>query len=479
MAESQTASERAALVPGAHRVIRALEGSEGPFRGRLLTSGDAVVVGVAAEELEAWPGWEFSGEDHVCGVSDVLRRPDGHDALVPWCVHRVETFLGKRRVAQCLLAPGEMGTLVVSLLRGLRALGAADATAVGDWWITAEGRPVFAHGDGAGARMRTGQLMVKIAEHTTDRSSQRILEEIITALGGSRHRIDDDSRWESELFSTAAPRPLRLDVFGPERAADLGVPGWGDLVVTDNARASRQALRQERSRDDGARGSRALWAAARGRAMALTAVLARSRDQRREAQPNRSERASVGHGRRRSLILAGVLAVGVLTVGLAWPQADPDDPNTRISAPEKLLPAVDEDESLEIGESGAQEQEKSPAPVGKPGATEGHGELMTTLPALLSALHECRETGETSCSAAIAEGSTMPMQGLATRGPAASSPSLVDDYGDVAVVRLTPLDPGSAETDAVAEVAEQMLVLERRDEKWLVRDVYDVAHQPE
>ena len=73
----------------------------------------------------------------------------------------------------------------------------------------------------------------------------------------------------------------------------------------------------------------------------------------------------------------------------------------------------------------------------------------------------------------------MPMQGLATRGPAASSPSLVDDYGDVAVVRLTPLDPGSAETDAVAEVAEQMLVLERRDEKWLVRDVYDVAHQPE
>ncbi|QNA91225.1 hypothetical protein [Microbacterium sp. Se63.02b] len=54
---------------------------------------------------------------------------------------------------------------------------------------------------------------------------------------------------------------------------------------------------------------------------------------------------------------------------------------------------------------------------------------------------------------------------------------LVDEYGDVAVVRLL-VDP-TAEGKADADTAEQlMVVLIRAHEKWLVRDVYDVADQP-
>jgi hypothetical protein len=60
-----------------------------------------------------------------------------------------------------------------------------------------------------------------------------------------------------------------------------------------------------------------------------------------------------------------------------------------------------------------------------------------------------------------------------------SAVELVDEYGDVAVVRLEADDTGeeSSETDT-QQPAHRMVVLIRTEEKWLVRDVYDVADQP-
>ncbi|WP_292776054.1 hypothetical protein [Microbacterium sp. UBA6741] len=39
------------LVPGAHRVVRTLDATEGPFPGTLVTNGDGVAVRVEAAAL--------------------------------------------------------------------------------------------------------------------------------------------------------------------------------------------------------------------------------------------------------------------------------------------------------------------------------------------------------------------------------------------------------------------------------------------
>ncbi|QEA30630.1 hypothetical protein FGL91_14655 [Microbacterium sp. CBA3102] len=51
---------------------------------------------------------------------------------------------------------------------------------------------------------------------------------------------------------------------------------------------------------------------------------------------------------------------------------------------------------------------------------------------------------------------------------------LVDEYGDIAVVRVAV----DAEADAANTSGRLIMVLLRTQEKWLVRDVYDVADQP-
>jgi hypothetical protein len=47
--------------------------------------------------------------------------------------------------------------------------------------------------------------------------------------------------------------------------------------------------------------------------------------------------------------------------------------------------------------------------------------------------------------------------------------TLLDDFGDIAVLRVDASD---------ASIPSQMVVILRRDEKWLLRDVSDVAQQP-
>src|SRR5690606_29284894 len=99
-------------------------------------------------------------------------------------------------------------------------------------------------------------------------------------------------------------------------------------------------------------------------------------------------------------------------------------------------------------------------------------DALVAVPPLLDAVATCAAEGAATCPEALTDGLAAPGDGLAVQGSEASSAALVDDYGDVAVVKLVPVD-----TDGGAP--EQMLVLERREQKWLVRDIYDVAHQPD
>lgn len=88
----------------------------------------------------------------------------------------------------------------------------------------------------------------------------------------------------------------------------------------------------------------------------------------------------------------------------------------------------------------------------------------------------CAETGDLVCADAVAEGSTGIVELLAAQNSGKSRTlAPVDEYGDVAVIRLTT----ETTEDPVASERQHMVVLVRMAEKWLIRDAYDVADQPE
>lgn len=163
------------------------------------------------------------------------------------------------------------------------------------------------------------------------------------------------------------------------------------------------------------------------------------------------------------VILAAGAGVIVLAAGLMWPQEPEPSQADEVLQTSTAQPA---DETA---------AEESPRPVDATGAAappagdtkgappDGTEAVATTL---VSALASCRSEGDTTCAVAVAPGAGERV--LAALMADVSTPDItpVEDYGDVAVVRLD------------ANGVRQMLVLVRQNDSWLVRDVYDVADQP-
>src|SRR5699024_7132518 len=65
------------------RRIRRVEPPDGPCPAAraVIGDGDPVLL-VDALELAEWPGWRATGAQHLLAPVDVLRRSDGHDAVI-------------------------------------------------------------------------------------------------------------------------------------------------------------------------------------------------------------------------------------------------------------------------------------------------------------------------------------------------------------------------------------------------------------
>lgn len=519
-------------VPGVHRLIRAIGPGEGPFAGDLVEHRDGAAVSVDIAELSGWPGWVHSGSEHVAGALDIVRRSDGHDVLLPHCTERLSVLLGRRAAAGVVPAAGEIVTLTISLLRGLRELVNGE-DAAGDWWLTDDGRPLFVHGAGTPARTASAVVLERVLEQTTDRTLVRILGEVLGALERPRHSAADDAAWEAALFAHAAPRALRRDRQGSDAdEGDVARMLRGSAVrghATQSRGATRRSLRDAAShgaltrlravvrkrthdtvRREGAGGDRVRAGrgrvhagddgvrAARGRMRAagdrLWGIGSAARDVRTPARSGavRSRTRSAGRfGRsspRAKLVAAAGAAIVVLTVGLLWPdggegaQAEPDSirggeataaPDAEGSRPSASTSPGTAGAAAPVdpGSGAASKGEPTPEPgpqTSEP--SEPSGGPDAAVPGLLEAVTHCLDDDDAVCPAAVAEGYAVRLDGVMARGTDGVEAQLVEDYGDVAVVRLLPTDPA---------VGAQMLVIERREDKWLVRDVFDVADQPE
>lgn len=484
------------LLPRAHRVVRALDRSEGPFAGALVTSGDGMAVRMDAATLGGWAGWKYSGADHVAAPVDVCRRGGGHDVLLPWCTDRVLGFLVRRTAAGRMLTPGECSTLVVSLLRGLDEVGeGVDGGNGGEWWLTDGGRPVFVLGDGADVRAGAAEIIGRLAADNTDKVVKRALDVIAQGLGKTsaqprlpRRLLD---AWEAELLNVAAAQPL-------ERGGDVPEPARGDARTTD-WRASvvphhSPRLRADRARTDDARHLtarvRAISEAARTlvEAMVVRAAALRGARVGRRSAPDTTSASTGGVGggverasrRRRSLIVAGAAAAVVLATGLLWPDGGtPGEAADGAPLPAASAPSGAGEAPAEVQPAETADAESEPAPPERPekphptSEARSGDDVVAAASSLLGTIAGCRVRGDVACAGGVASGSTGVVKALEIAAKGKPALELVDEYGDVAVVRL------SLGGDTAEAAARLMVVLIRTDEKWLVRDVYDVADQPQ
>ena len=497
------------LLPGAHRVIRAIESHEGPFVGVLVTWGNARAVRVDAAALSGWAGWHFGGSEHVAGPLDIVRRAEGHDVLLPWCTERVSTFVGRRTAAREALSSGECSTLLVSLFRALEELGDEGAVegVTGAWWLTDEGRPVFVLGDGEEARAGVALLVAQLGENCADKTLGRHLaavqEGLRTNLEQQQRRVPRLllEKWEGELLDIAAPRALRREASAPEKAEtavsatvrrEASPPSYRVARPARGVRVPRSRTRERArprtlaARVAAATGGVARWAR-RG------AVVRRAQPDRGGRKPSTRLRGSASRPRRRSLLVAAGAAIAVLLAGLLWPSGATSEVADRLHTP-SASPSTGGGESSGADPSSASERRGASADARPPSESSSSPVTSSPVPQsegpaeaaswLLKEIGRCADIGDAVCAAAVAGGSAAVIEPLAESRADSSEMELIDEYGDAAVVRLTPKDAreGTGETDASGEKpsdAEQILVLVRINEKWLVRDVYDVADQPE
>lgn len=455
--------EVAVLVPGAHRVIRRLERSAA-FAGDLVSDGDRQRVRTDADGLDETL-WRFSGAEHVAGVRDVVRTPDGQAVLLPWCADSVDAVLARRTAAGRPLVSGEIVTLVGSLLRGVIEVGGEDLR--GRWWLDDEARPLFVPGEGATCASASVEIIDRLRRDCSDRAVERLLRRVAEAAADHRVVLRSLDEWEHELSELAAPRPIDVAVYAPELVRELPV---------HRARLPQdvERMRQGHSLRDGLDAVRARMAER------LNGLRARVGRLRSGASPRAQAAADVRAPRRRMLLVGAAVAGVVLVSGLSWPTDGEDSAGADAVAGEAVA-----DASAGLDRMPAARSAPAPSDTAKPQAGEGEkvsddtpkatgdarpadGSIEEAATGLLALIESCRADEDADCEGAIVSGAGADI--LQRLGPdsATRDVSLIEDYGDIAVVRL-----GRTE-----EQREQMIVIIRQNDGWLVRDVYDVADQP-
>lgn len=410
------------------------KGEDGPWPGVLvrLASGSLGVL-VDAEALGTdWTGWDAAHGGHVLTPIDLVRRPGGHDVLLPVCSERLEDFV-RRRGARAALLPGEAVTLGVSVLRGCAEIVAAPDTP-GEWWLDDSGRPVLATEASTDRAFATAATALSAA--TVDSRMQRAWDAAVRAVSAGRVTAREIADAEALLFAAADPEPLSTISLSPRRAVDLAPDARPAVVAADET------------------APRPLWQSLIGSVdadLADSVSKATTAVWRRLRTPTKSRRAP--------LFVGGAVATAVLAGGALWPTAggvasgEPSGAGETVAATAPSAPATEDSEV--------------PAATTEPEAPTV-GDLAAVAAELLDARAAC--AGDTGCLEGIVADPDRPLgAGTIDLPAAARTLTLLDDFGDVAVLRADANDGGSVS---------QLVVVIRRDERWLLRDVHDVAQQP-
>lgn len=400
-------------------ILRELGDGEAPYAGTLCT-GDPPVVWVDAGGLPP-ELWRAPTDGHLLVPRTIARTGRGHVAAMPHCPARLAERLGG--------GDGAAVTVGVSIAR---AADEADALGVenGSWWVDEAGRPVLALGGDVSWR----DSAIALLELCTGASSPDLADAIgrtIAALREGSGRGRSAPGCEDALFAAAVATPLtgteqteRADEVVRTRvrsdvAASSALPSLHGLIArhVDVALADRVAAAVSNARDR--------WRSVR----------------QASPVPGRAAGAGDRRGRARPLLVGIAIAAVVLMGGLLW---------TEDAEPVVSTPAG---HALPTAKQGAE----TPGQAG-PGSEQA---AMRVVDALSTCVRE------TTCDSLLeTPGRELP-PGAATTATTKRTIALLDDYGGVQAVRV------DAE-DAVSQV----VVIVGGGERWLVREVYDLTHQP-
>lgn len=414
--------------------LRAVPGGVGPYPGDVVSWDGRPATRVAADAEEVASLWNASGE-HVADVREILRTVDGHAVVVPQCARTLSALAESRAAVDDPLRPGEVVTLAVSVLRGTIAEQTSHddgESCHGEWWLDDEGTPLFVHSDGGAAPHASAIRAIRAVQATAtdDGRTGRTLDGMCDALADPPRLAARAAECERDLFSLAPPEAIGMRVLTAHQRTER---------EAEAASASRERTAWERLADASDAGI------AEMASQALTGAwrALRSRSGRRSASS------------RRGVLLAAVACAAlVFAVGLLWPTGDAQTDvasSPSAESPTPPLPAAD-------GAETAPEQD----------AISATAELLDRLSAC-GADAACQHPLFDADAAAIRDGGAFVTEGATRADPAARELTLLDDVGGLVLLRAD---------DATGARPSQVVAVLRQNEKWVLRDIHDVAQHP-
>ncbi|MBD3752599.1 MAG: hypothetical protein IE935_09260 [Micrococcales bacterium] len=425
--------------------LRRVTTRESPYAGTLVRSPAGVHLLIDPEQVPAGElFWTPQEDTHVLRALDVVhmgtsRSEASVGALVEACREPLETYL---EVRDSLLAPvtePECATIMISLLRGANELRAAASKDLGGaWWLSASARPVFALMPGAEPAAQSACRILNRLP-LDDARGGSVRDAIVAVLRADDLRAGGIDACERAVFEWVEPGPLRPSSKPPAPVRLTPSPATVDSPLRAESRAVTP--------DEPAAFDRLVRGGDGGWHETLADVAASARGAMRSLRRRPRAERPVRRGR---LVIAAVavgvvLAVAVTVLTPDARTAPADNAPTGGGAP---LPAIGEATSPDSGL-----EEESP-------------DLSRVAGVILDAMSTC--AGDAACVGTISErGDVAPAAGAATAPAALRTLHLVDEYGDVAVVR--------AEADSYPP---QLVVIARHDDRWLLREVLDLTQQP-
>jgi hypothetical protein len=421
--------------PAAYAVyepLRPVEPPDSPLAGTLARASDGrTVLLIDRETVAEWPGWGADGEAHLLAPVDVVRRPDGHDVVVPALTERVDAFLERRVDAGAPLAPGEAVTLAVSVIRGLAPSLSRAGDIDGQWWLADDGRPMLVEGVGdATTRTASAEICASVAEGLPRTRLGAALRDLADALQHPSF-VHDSADWEERVFACGEPEPLVTEVLGPVRARRVAVE---TMASADEASARTLWQRVAFHADaDLAEAASDAW----------TEVLRRVRARR----PSRL----------RPLVWAGAIAAVIVVGGLLWPAGSDDPVPTAVTTP--VAPAG----------SASEAPASTPSTPDTPAPDSSAPDPADAAAVTAQLLERRRTCGDTACLATVLEDPARALRpGVVDAPDDKRSVTLLDDLGGLVVVRV----------DSTEGLPVQLVTVVQTQDGWRIRDVHDVTDAP-
>ena len=356
----------------------------------------------------------------------------------PPTIDTVSGYLRRRGRSAHALTAGEAATLAIAVVRGCAT--APSRAAPEEWRLTPEGRPVLVAHPG-------GDDVLAAMVAVLDEVASLVSADVRPGFARLRDGVltEPPPTWallEKRLLAVVEPQPL---VLGPLAPAEAVAPRavHDDPDATAPTFISRVAASVRRIRPPVL--ALGVGVAAVVAVVAMTLVPPVERATTSEDQPAGVASAAAATAPPGRLSSATPTAEGALS-------AEPDSedaapvPGTASSSDRPASPSAASEESA----------------VGAGAAASETDDVRAAAASLLASLAACADEECTSRLRESAAGSGDP----APWDPAIAELDVVDDFGGLAVVRLS------------ADGRTQYVTLVRQEDRWLVRSVRDVADQP-